>query len=190
MISPLIAALQTKRPIVKQDQHLILSWFTERTVKSGEVLLQGGQICRELFFICKGVLRLGTTDDNGQDITYFFLKENQFATILKSFNEGVIARESISAACDAVVLSITKTSLLELYKSLPWLKTVIEDMQHKQLMEKISLKNSFQGRDALSNYEAFIQQFPDIALRVPLKDVASFLGITPQSLSRLRKNHP
>jgi DNA-binding MarR family transcriptional regulator len=75
-----------------------------------------------------------------------------------------------------------------LYKKLPYVKEIIDQQNQLRLIEKINVRNTYLGEDAENQYKLFIMQNPDIALRVPLKDIASYLGITPQSLSRIRKN--
>ncbi|MRG43859.1 cyclic nucleotide-binding domain-containing protein [Chitinophaga sp. SYP-B3965] len=189
MSHPLIKYLETLTTLSSSDRTLLISSFSPRTVKEGEVLSPAGKICHTLFFICSGVLKIVMTNDKGIDVTYFFLKEEQFCTILHSFNNEVPAAESIIAACDAEVLAITKTALLELYQQLPWLKGLIDEITQQRLIDKVLLRNSYQGEDSVSRYRLFLQQQGDIALRVPVKDIASYLGITPQSLSRIRKNN-
>jgi DNA-binding MarR family transcriptional regulator len=68
------------------------------------------------------------------------------------------------------------------------MKEIIEKINQQHLIEKVRVRNSYLGEDAENQYKLFIMQQPDIALRVPLKDIAGYLGITPQSLSRIRKN--
>ena len=69
-------------------------------------------LCKEMFFICKGVLRIVSLNEKGNTVTHFFLKENQFCCILNSFNNNVIAIEGIEAACDAEFVVLKKQKLL------------------------------------------------------------------------------
>ena len=188
MDNPLIAYLQLFRLIPEKDRSEIVSSFEARTVKEGDSLFKGGKICREMFFISKGVLRIIVTNDKGVEVIHYFLNENQFCTILGSFNSGVPADESIQAACDTEVLAITRTGLLTLYGKIPYLKELIDQINQQRLLHKIRIRNSYLGLDSSARYQLFIMQQPDIALRVPLRDIASYLEITPQSLSRIRKN--
>lgn len=118
----------------------------------------------------------------------FFLKEHRFCTILKSFDDGIPANESIIAACDAALIVLSKDKLLQLYQKLPYFKDLTTNIFQQSLLEKIKVRNSYMGEDATTRYQKFISQQPDIALRVSLNDVASYLGVTQQSLSRIRKN--
>lgn len=188
MINPLIAYLHLLQEIPDPDAAIIDAYFERREYKEGDYLFPGNKICTELFFVSKGVLRIVTTNDKGIDITHFFYKENQFCTILQSFNEATPTEPGIQASCDAEVLAISKPKLLELYQQLPYIKILIDNAIQQRLMDKVRIRNSYLGEDSEKQYKLFIMQQPDIALRVPLKDIASFLGITPQSLSRIRKN--
>lgn len=187
-MNPLIAYFQLFQSIPEQDQEVIAAHFERKTYREGDLLTTGGKVCHEMFFVCTGVLRILNTTEKGIEVTHFFCKENQFCTILQSFMEETPAEASIQAACDAEVLAITKSRLLALYQQLPYVKEWIETHHQQRLMEKVRIRNTYLGEDAESQYKLFIMQQPDVALRVPLKYIASYLGITPQSLSRIRKN--
>lgn len=188
-MNQLIAYLKLLRHISTEDAQIISSHFEHKAFKEGDYLFKGdGRVCRELFFLCKGVLRIVSVNDKGVELTHYFYKENQLSTILQSFNDEVPTSAAIQASCDAEVLAISKSRLLELYKQLPYMKEVIDQQNQLRLIEKINIRNTYLGEDAENQYKLFIMQNPDIALRVPLKDIASYLGITPQSLSRIRKN--
>lgn len=184
----LISILQLTHAIPPADQETILSAFTMQQFCEGDVLFKGGKICQEMFFVLNGVLRIMVTNEKGNEVTHYFLKENQFCTILNSFNNHVTAHESICAACNVQVLSITKAGLWALYTRLPYLKSVIDTITNRTLLEKIQIRNAYLGQDSAARYQQFLARQADIATRVPLSDVASYLGITPQSLSRIRRN--
>jgi CRP/FNR family transcriptional regulator, anaerobic regulatory protein len=188
MTRTLIDFLRLYRTITKKDQVLIEDAFACKSYKDGEFLTKPGRIVKQLFFICRGVLRIRKTNEAGRASIHFFLKENQFCTILDSFNKEVIAEESIEAAAAAEVLVISKIHLVELYRNLPWLKSLIDEINQQRLLEKIKTRNAYLGLDSAARYRLFLNNQADIALRVSQTDIASYLGITPQSLSRIRKD--
>ncbi|RFZ91987.1 Crp/Fnr family transcriptional regulator [Mucilaginibacter conchicola] len=188
MSNPLISFLQQHRFFSAEEQDAIAAAFERRRYKEGDQLLNTGQICRELFFICDGVLRIMATNQKGVELTHFFLKEGSFCTILYSFNNDIPADEGIQAACDTEVLVINKTKLTELYTEVPGLKELIDRITQEKLLEKIKIRNAYLGEESEARYHLFLKQQPDVARRVPLKDIAGYLGITPQSLSRIRKS--
>jgi CRP-like cAMP-binding protein len=188
MIASLITYLQLFKPITDAEQQLITAAFKPRVLKEDDTLLSSGTICKEMFFVCRGVLRIMVNTEDGRQVTHYFLRENQFCTILNSFNNEIIAEEGIQAACDAEVLAISKTRLFALYQQIPYLKELIDQITQQALLDKIRIRNAYLGQDATTQYKLFLIQQPDIATRVPVSDIASYLGITPQSLSRIRKN--
>ncbi|TWV99949.1 Crp/Fnr family transcriptional regulator [Chitinophaga pinensis] len=188
MDSQLFNYLQPGNAFTAAEQSDILQAFDSKTFKEGEVLFHSGNACRQLFFICQGVIRILVQGDNGNDVTHFFINENHFCTILKSFTTQTVAHESIVAACDLEVLVIDRAALLDLYKTYPLLKTLIDERIQQALLEKIVTRNAYLGLDSTARYQVFLEKQPDIARRVQLRDIASYLGITPQSLSRIRRN--
>jgi CRP-like cAMP-binding protein len=188
MPNALISFLKLFRDIPGEDEALIMAATENRNYKEGDYLIRADTVCREMYFIVKGVLRIMMLNERGNEITYFFLKENQFCTILNSFNNNVVAHEGISAACDVDVIVFSRPALTKLYEQLPYLKGLIDQITQQALLDKIDLKNSYLGQDSTTRYKNFMMRQPEIALRVPLSDIASYLGITPQSLSRIRKN--
>jgi len=188
MPNPLISFLKLFGDIPAADEALITGALDCRSYKEGDYLFKAEKVCRELFFICEGVLRIVVINENGDEVTHFFLKENQFCSILNSFNNGVVAHESIQAACNAEVLVMSRQSLDKLYNQLPYLKPLITQITHQALLDKIAIRTAYLGQDSTTRYKMFMMRQPEIALRITLSDIASYLGITPQSLSRIRKN--
>jgi CRP/FNR family transcriptional regulator, anaerobic regulatory protein len=184
----LISRLECLRQIGDEDKVLIIASFKAKSLKDGDYLLHPNSMCKELFFICKGIVRIIVQRDDGNEVTHFFLKENQFCTILRSFNEEVVSAEGIQAACDTEVLYISREKLLSLYEEIPYMEGLIDKITQQTLLDKIELRNHYIGKDSTTRYKLFITEQADIATRVPLSDIASYLGITQQSLSRIRKN--
>lgn len=177
-----------QEPIVEKDQEIILSFFESASYKEGEFLFREGKVCSQLFYVCSGILRIVSSTDKGVDRTHYFYKENQVCTILKSFSEQEPSDAGIQAACEVEVRVISRQRLQELYQLLPYMEDVIGKLFQQQLLEKVTIRCAFLGVDAETQYRIFLEQQPEIALRVSIKDIASYLGITPQSLSRIRRN--
>jgi CRP-like cAMP-binding protein len=177
------------REIPAAEFELIGQHLQHKDIVPGQVLLQQGKTAKELFFVATGILKIVSTSEKGNDVVQFFIKENKFCTILYSFNGGIVAHESIIAATTGELLVFSKTSLEALYDKLPYFKSLVESITQQALMDKIQMRNSLMGEEATIRYHKFISQQPDIMLRVPLSDVASYLGITQQSLSRIRRSY-
>ncbi|WP_172284055.1 Crp/Fnr family transcriptional regulator [Chryseobacterium sp. LAM-KRS1] len=180
--------LNSMGEISTQDFDLICQYMEIKEMGVGTILLQEGKIAKDLFFVLDGILKIVSTNEKGNEVIHFFIKENKFCTILYSFTDEVISREEIIAATSARVLVFSRKNLNELFEKLPHFKNLIENITQKTLMEKIKARNHLMGEEATIRYHKFISDHPDLLLKVPLSDVASYLGITQQSLSRIRKN--
>ena len=187
MDNQLIKYLQLLYPLTKADMELIAGYFTPQTFKQGDYLSRPNKIAREMFFVESGVIRIGSINEKGADLTHYFYGENNLVSILHSFNEEVPMPAFIQACTNAEVLTISKSKLQQLYQQLPFLKQVIDQQNQQHLIEKVNVHNLYQGEDAENRYHLFVSRNPNIALRVALKEIASYLGITPQSLSRIRR---
>jgi signal-transduction protein with cAMP-binding, CBS, and nucleotidyltransferase domain len=160
MPNRLITFLQQHRFFSPQEQALIAAAFELRHYKEGEVLFKAGHVCRELFFICDGVIRITATNQKGVELTHFFLKEDSFTTILYSFNNETIADESIQAACDAEVLAISKSKLQVLYGQIAGFKELIDRITQQKLMDKIKIRNAYLGEDSETRYHLLCSSSP------------------------------
>ena len=188
MPASLINYLQLFSPIPAADQALIEAAWTGRVLAEGEPLVVAGQLCRELFFIEEGVLRIVVPQASGKEVTHFFLKENRLCTMLASFTTQEPATAGIQAACAGRVLAISRARLARLYQQLPYLEGLLMQLIQQGLLDKIAMRQAYLGQDSTTRYQQFLRHQPDIAQRVSLADVASYLGITQQSLSRIRRN--
>lgn len=188
MRNELTTFLQLFTDVPTDDQALIEAAFTPKAFAEGQVLFEGGHVCREMFFVRRGVLKIVVTNEKGTRVIHYFLRQNQFCTILESFLNASVAEEDIMAACPCEVFSISKGALLALYNRIPYLERLIDQIRQQALLDKIRMRNTYLGHDAQTRYKLFLMQQSDIALQVPLSDVASYLEITQQSLSRIRRN--
>ncbi|WP_158569238.1 Crp/Fnr family transcriptional regulator [Chitinophaga silvisoli] len=164
--------------------------FETQFFKEGAIIFAPGGICRHLYYINQGVVRIMSVSDKGEDITHYFLKENYFCTILGSFLEQTIALEGIQAATDVEVLVIGKDEFNQLMLEDAAFKKTFDLYTTQGLLQKIRFKNMLHGHNASTRYRLFLERLPDIAARVQLGYIASYLGITLQSLSRIRRNLP
>lgn len=188
MENALIKYLLGFRDLPENEQVQIFSAFTRVCYKSGDRLTFAGEITSQLFFINKGILKITIPVDGYNDITYFFLTENRFVSFLYSMYENRPAEQGLQAVCDSEVMLISKDDLYQLYEQLPYLKTLINDISRRSIADMIIQRNTYLHGNSSQKYLLFLSQQPEIALSVPLTDIASYLGITPQSLSRIRKN--
>lgn len=183
----LLACLQEFGAIPPADQAMLLAAWHRHTVAEGEWLTAPRAVCEELFFVEQGVLRLVDPSGPGQEVTHSFRCEGQLCTLLTSFEQQVPSHLRIQAACPVQVLTITHARLAALNDQLPYLPEILLRLIRHELTEKLTMQRAYLGQDATARYHTLLARQPEVARRVPQHMIASYLGITPQSLSRLRR---
>lgn len=140
----------------------------------------------KLFFVCEGLLRVYTIADDGEEATKGFKTENIFAGPLAAFMLNLPSMYGVEALEKTTLLVARYKDMNDLYEQHP-----VFDRLGRRFMEEIVIQKELRERIALhqtakERYQTFMRQFPELAQRVPLYHIASFLGITAESLSRVR----
>jgi len=183
----LIAYLSSFHPLTEEDSKAIVSVFYPKRLEEGDFLFKGNKVCKELFFIVSGIVRIISTNHKGDEVTYFFIGAGQICTILDSFLYGTITDNAIQVSNNAEVLVINVNNFKTLCKKLPFFTRIIDQINQNRLLEKVRLKNAYSGLNATERYKQFLKLQADVAYQVPLNHIATYLNVTPQSLSRIRK---
>jgi CRP-like cAMP-binding protein len=183
----LISRLRDFHQITMDDERLIVQAFKKQQFKAGEWLIEPGKVTSQLFFITNGVLKVTVRTSEDRAEVFSFVKKNTFVTFLYSVYSNTPSYHGLQAACDTEVLMLDATEWNNLYEHLPYLRTVIDQIQILFMAEIFLVKKSNIEGSAYRNYVALIKKESEVAHCVPLTDVASYLGITPQSLSRIRR---
>jgi len=159
--------------------------FTEKKVPAKTTLLREGEIARQAYLIQKGCLRLWF-NNNGRDITFQFFFEGQAVSSLESFRNGKPSLFSIESLEPCVLQVITKKNFDKLLAEVPEFKALVEENTYQRLEHYASLFLSLIRDTPPQRYQKLIDEHPEIARRIPQHYIASYLGITPVSLSRIR----
>lgn len=155
------------------------------TLKKGETILNINERSNHLYFVDKGLLR-GYYFSDEKEITNWFANENDFATCFYSFITKELSFETIEALEDTQLTGILHADLEELYKNFPEterLGRIITQTYYIQLEERLL---NLQFKTAKERYQKFSETHAELLQRVTLGQVASYLGITPETLSRIR----
>lgn len=156
-----------------------------KNVMKGEVLLPAGKVCRHVWFLESGLMRY-YVDRDGVDVNKFFTVAPYCFTSQRSFNTGQPATESIEALENGVLWAMTKADVESLFTLPGWATFVRALTQEVQFFTEEILED-LQQKTAEARYREMLLTGDPLISRVPLKHLASFLGIAPQSLSRIRK---
>lgn len=155
------------------------------TVAKGGALLKDGERCRHLFYIQKGLLR-GYYYENGRDTTNWFAQEGEFATCFYAFIAKEPSFEMIQALEDCELMRLPYDALQNLYIAYPETERIgrlIIENYYTRLEERLL---GIRLKTAKERYQHFIDTKPSLLQRATLGQVAAYLGITPETLSRIR----
>ncbi len=161
-------------------------YFSDMILKKGEYWVKQGEYRAGFAFINKGMVRSYFIKDK-TDITFDLSIENQFFTSSSSFTLASESNESIQAIEDCDLCAISKDNLEELYKiSEKWSRFNRILCENYTIQQNLRVR-SFIAETAKERYEALLTVKPELIRRTPQIYLANYLGITPQSLSRLRR---
>ncbi|MBV4356880.1 Crp/Fnr family transcriptional regulator [Pinibacter aurantiacus] len=158
----------------------------ERTeLEKKELLLRQKQVCKYIYFIEKGFLR-SFYNEGDNEVTTWFMKEHDFIISVKSFFDQQASYESIEAVEDCILYYISYEDLIQLYEkfhSFTFVGLMLTQHYYKQSEDRLF---NLRKKDAFERYQYLVETYPEITLRCPLKHIASYLGITLETLSRIR----
>jgi len=180
-------------PVIKKDQQQqsLIDWekyghlFKEIRVPARTTLLQEGQIARQAYFIRKGCLRVWF-NNNGKDVSFQFFFENEGVASVESFRSGEPSAFSIESLEPSTLLVLTKKNFETLMRELPGYPEVLQEILHRRIAHYMKLFLSRIKDSPQKRYEDLLKESPHIVQRIPQHYIASYLGITPVSLSRIR----
>ena len=186
MIDRLFSNIQSLITISPEEKEIISSLFKEKTYKKGDFFLAEGQICKHVGFVAKGLMRYYINHD-GEEKTYAFSQENQYVSNYESFLPQKPSSKIIQALEDSHVFIISHSDLQILYAKVRegerYGRIAIEAVFLQMLIDI----NSFYTETPEVRYEGFLKNHPDLQQRISQYHIASFVGVKPQSLSRIRK---
>ncbi|WPR77217.1 Crp/Fnr family transcriptional regulator [Algoriphagus sp. NG3] len=160
----------------------------ELVLNKDEYFSEAGKIAHQVGFIVEGVVRVCYYNNKGEDITRYFFDENHLVVEMKSFESNMESSEYIQAVTDCKLIVISKPDWKEISQTIIGWDTIIQRIFQQTLIEKLESRSPLVEQDATTRYLTFLEKFPQLTNRIPLSQLASYLGITQQSLSRIRKN--
>lgn len=186
MIKSLLHSIQNLITLSPTEIDIVTFLFKEKTYKKGDFFLAEGQICNKVGFVAKGLMRY-YINHNGEEKTYAFSQENDYVCNYESFLPQSPSSKIIQAVEDCDVLVISYNDLQLLYTNVRegerFGRIAIEAV-FLQLLKDI---NSFYTETPELRYKRFIKNHADLQQRISQYHIASFVGVKPQSLSRIRK---
>ena len=179
--------LKAKANIPEPEFQLLIKKVALKNIEKGEILLRPGEVCRHSFFVEKGLLRSYTVDNSGKEHIIQFGSENWIVSDRSSafFNEP--SDLFIDAIEDTHVVLISSDFINEASEISSSFRNFNQIALQNYIRHQQKRINLLLSASAETRYMNFIKLYPDLTLRVPQWMIASYLGITPESLSRVRK---
>lgn len=154
--------------------------------RKGKLLLKAGEICEHIYFIRKGAVR-GFIKEGTKDITTWITAENEVVSSISSLDMREPAQENMQAIENCELLALTYDDFQDLYIKFPEFNIVARKLLQKYYRDAEGRAFIARLTNAENKYRLFITMYGHLANRIPLKYIASFLGITLETLSRVRK---
>ena len=173
----------------EEEKSFFTSLLKVKKLRKRQFLLQEGEIGRYQYFIKKGCLRTYTIDDKGQEHIIQFAIEDWWTGDMYSFLTQTPAKLNIEAIEDSELFCIDNPSLEILYQKVPKFERFFRLLLQNAFIANQSRIIESMSLTADERYCKFIERYPVMDQRLPLKHIASYLGITPESLSRIRNRY-
>lgn len=183
----LIQTMQYSIAIDEDEQQFIRPVFVEKHASKEEYFLREGEVCKEVGFLIKGLARYFVRKDNGEEMIYDFGKEGNFVCNYESFLDHSPSSKNIQFIEDTTWLSISFDNLQLFYKKIregEKFGRLICEQIFVDALRKITSLYTFTPEQ---RYQQFLGLYPDLQQRIPQYYVASFVGVQPPSLSRIRR---
>ncbi|WP_336515511.1 Crp/Fnr family transcriptional regulator [Pollutibacter soli] len=185
-ISPLLATLNQLHPLSNEITNFLTDKISSRNFRKGAMLLKEGNVCESIYFIKRGAIR-GFIKDGSRDITTWISAENEIVTSIAGLNQRAPSAENIQTVEFCETLMLSYSHLQELYQNYiefningrKLLEMYYQDAENRAYVSRIT------GTE--QKYRYFLKRYPHLVNRIPIKYIASFLGVTLETLSRTRK---
>lgn len=165
----------------------VVSHFQQQELKALDHFHQLGMVQHGFGFVNKGIFRSYALDKEGEEVTKYFIRQNQFVVDLESYYSLKPSESALQAVVESELFVIKRSAWDKLNEEVPKLFLLTKSLTEAALLNKIKDNDFLNYGTAIDKYKEFIKRYPDLALQVPQQFVASYLKITPQSLSRIRK---
>ena len=186
MFEILLRNIQNKISLTEAEKEICTSFFTAKKLRKKQYFLQEGDVCKYLAFVEKGALRSYTIDEKGAEHILQFALENWWISDMYSFYTQLPGTYTIDALEDSEILLITLADFEKMLLEVPKMERYIRILLQNNLIASNNRMSCSLTFTAEQKYYKFTESFPDIFNRVPQHMIASFLGFTKETLSRIR----
>jgi CRP-like cAMP-binding protein len=186
MYEALFKYLQSKTEIDQKVFSEFCHYFKLKTVKKNEYILREGEVCHHNIFVNTGCLKFYMINDVGTELIRYFAFEGKFGTALSSLIDQKPSFECIQAIEDSEILIISRQDFFHLVDTVPQINFIYRDILEMAYVTSQERIYGLQGQRALKQLKWLMAYQPKILSRLSNKVIASYLGVTPYTLSRLK----
>ena len=187
MYSKVINYIKHRIEIADEELEQSLKYITFKKYLKGEYILKIGEYCRFIGFINKGLMVTTTVDDSGKESAFDFKCENCFFTYTEGLASNAPSHKNFIALEDCETLILQKEALEKILKLTPKFETLFTRILAEDLGNVLKNQQTLKEMGAEERYLSLEQTYPGALQRIPVKYIAGYLGIEPESLSRLRR---
>ena len=173
-------------PITKEEAEAIAETMVIKNYEKGTLLLKEGQISTEAYFVLEGCVRQYFIID-GEEKTANFFTEEQWVISLNSFSNSIPSNHYMACSTDCFLVVGNREKEEDLYCRFPKLETVSRKVMEKVFADQQEIMSSYTTDTAEQRYLKLLQSRPDLFQKIPQYQIASYIGVKPESLSRIRK---
>ncbi|HEX6890891.1 MAG TPA: Crp/Fnr family transcriptional regulator [Chryseolinea sp.] len=173
-------------PLNKDEKELVRAKFKPHLFLKKQFALQHGDVCQYFDFVVRGCLRLYKAGDDGVYHILQFATENNWISDLASFHKKTKSRLEIDALEDTVVLRISYEDLIDLYMKAPKFDRIFRVLLENHFMQQQDRIGQLFSSTAEERYQSFLDTYPHLQNRLSQVQIAAYLGVTPEFLSRIR----
>jgi len=173
-------------PVPEAEWNFFVRNVRERYFAAGANLIEAGQVCSHLFLVTRGLARYYYITKDGKEFNKSFAMEGGIAASMVCIKSGDASPFYVGALEDCDVLVVPQTVLEEGYRRHPFWERFSRHLVENLAVRKERREAELLMDSAEARYDRFVRNFPDLVARLPLFHIASFLGITPVALSRIR----
>jgi CRP-like cAMP-binding protein len=184
----LFNTISQKVTLTAGEQETLKKFFIPKKIRKRQFLLNAGDVCQHSAFVERGLLRSYSIDENAHEHVMQFAPEGWWISDMGSYFSGDPSVYNIEAVEDSELLLVTRAAQAEMIETIPAMEKYFRMLLQRHVVALQRRLTNTMSLTAEEKYTVMMDKYPDLIARVPQQQMASYLGITPETLSRIRKS--